>query len=48
MAENQGPSKRTWAHSKKNEDASKMEEVKAVAENMNILVDWAVDLIKSS
>ena len=47
MAENQSPSKCTRAHSKKNEDVSKMDEVKAVAENMHILVDQAVDLINT-
>lgn len=39
MAENQGPSKCTRAHSKKNEEVNKMDEVKAIAENMHILAD---------
>lgn len=47
VVDNQGPSKQTWAHSKKNEDMNKMEEVKAIAENMHILVDQDVDLIKT-
>ena len=37
VAENQGPRKRKWAHSKKNEDVRKMDEVKAMAKNMHIL-----------
>ena len=44
----QGSSKRTRAHSKKFEDMGKKDEVKAVVENMHILVDQALDLIKSS
>ena len=48
VAESQGPSKHTCAHSKKNEEVSKKDEVKASAENMKTLVDQAVDLIKTS
>ena len=48
MVENQGPIKLSRAHSKKNEEVSKMDEVKAVAENMHILADQAIDLIKIS
>ena len=48
VAEMQGPSKRTRAHSKKNDDVSKKDEVKAAAENMQILADQVVDLIKTS
>ena len=44
----QGPSKRTRAHSKKNEEASKKDEVKVGVENMQTQVDQAVDLIKTS
>ena len=44
---NQGPRKCTWAHSKKNEEMNKMEEVKATIENMHILVDQATDMIKT-
>ena len=47
VVENQGPSKCTRAHSKKNEEVNKMEEVKATTENIHILVDQAVDLIKT-
>ena len=43
-----GPRKRTRAHSKKIEDIGKKDEVKAVAKNMQILVDQALDLIKST
>ena len=43
-----GPRKHTCAHLKKNEDVSKKDEVKAIAENMQILVDQVVDLIKTS
>ena len=47
MVDNQGPSKRTWAHSKKNEEMNKMEEVKGTIENMHILVDQAANSIKT-
>lgn len=47
IAENQGPSKYTRAHSKKNEEKKRMEEVKATAENMDILVDQAVEMLKT-
>ena len=48
MAENQGPRKHTWANSKENKEVSKMNEVQVIAENMHILVDQVVDLIKTS
>ena len=44
----QGPRKCTGAHSKKNEDVSKKDEVKVVAEIMQILANHVVDLIKTS
>ena len=44
----QEPSKCTCAHSKKNEEVSKKDEVKATAKNMQTLVDQAVNLIKTS
>ena len=44
-AKTQGPIKCTRAHSKKNEEVSKKEKVKVVAENMQTLVDQALDLI---
>ena len=48
VTENQGPSKRTRAHSKKVRDANKMEDMKAIVENMHILVDQAADLLKTT
>ena len=46
--ESQFPNKCTMAHSKKIEEMGKKDEVKAVAKNMHILADQALDLIKSS
>ena len=45
VTDNQGPSKHTRAHSKKVGDVSKVEDMKATAENMHILVDQAADLL---
>ena len=46
-ADSQGPSKRTRAHSKKIEETSKKEEVKAVVETMHTIVDQAMNLINT-
>ena len=46
--DSQGPNKHTRAHSKKIDDIGKKDEVKAMAENMQILVDQALDLIKAT
>ena len=47
--EDQGPSKRTRANSKKNEDAEakRLDDMKSSAENMNISADQAADLLKT-
>ena len=49
MKEDQGPSKRTRDDSKKNEgvEENNLDDMKAYVENMNILVDQAVDLLKT-
>ena len=47
MIENQGPSKSTRDHSKKARDVKKMEDMKAIVENMHILADQAADLLKT-
>ena len=46
-ADSQGPSKRTRAHSKKIEETSKKDEVKATAKTMHSLVDQAMNLINT-
>ena len=46
MVDSQGPKKHTRAHSKKTEDIAKRDEVKAMVENMQMLVDQALDLTK--
>ena len=48
VIENQGPSKCTRAHSKKGGVLNKMEEMKATAENMHILVDQATNMLKTT
>lgn len=44
----QGPNKCTRAHSKKTDDTGTKDEVKAVANNMQILANQALDLIKAT
>lgn len=44
----QGPSKRTKDHSKKADDTGKEDEVMTVVDNMQILADQAMDLIKAT
>ena len=48
VVDSQGPSKCTRAHSKKTEDTAKRDEVKAMVENMQMLVDRALDLTKTT
>ena len=47
VVDSQGPNKRTRARSKKIDDTAKKDEVKAMAKNMQMLVDQALDLIKT-
>ena len=47
VVDSHGPSKRTRAHSKKTDDTTKKDEVKAMVENMQMLVDQALDLTKT-
>lgn len=49
VKDDQGPSKHTRTNSKKTEgvEAKQMDDLKASAENMNILVDQAADLLKT-
>lgn len=47
-ADYQGPSKCTKAHSKKTDNMGKKDEVKAVVDKMQILVDQVLDLIKAT
>ena len=46
-ADSQGPSMRTRAHSKKIEETSRKDEVKAAAKTMHSLVDQAMNLINT-
>ena len=46
--DSQGPNKHIGAYSKKTDDTGKKDEVKAMAKNMQILVDHALDLIKAT
>ena len=48
VIDNQGPSKCTRAHSKKVGDASRVEEMKSIAENMHILAYQATDLLQNT
>ena len=47
VVDSQGPNKCTRAHSKKIDDTTKKDEVKAMVENMQMLAGQALDLTKT-